>query len=163
MAEAERVDGGRRFDLVLKLRFDATPLTFDPCAAAAAAAIGGSADRGLTVHAASDKVFWGSREAMSVAAALYESIGNVFEADGAEERGGRVSVRALLEMARGVPEAAWSDRKSIRQHYNKVSACNCACSRRGSSPSLFPAGSPIPLILDVTAPLLHRWPCSPSL
>ena len=118
MEAGERAEGRRPFDIVLKLRFDATPLgTFQPCASFNAAAAAGA----LLLHAASDKVFWGSRAAMAVAIELHEALARGSFGGGGDGLGSaRVSVQRLLQLAEGVPPSAWSDRKGPRQHYNKV-------------------------------------------
>ena len=118
MEASERAEGRRPFDIVLKLRFDATPLgTFQPCASFNAAAAAGA----LLLHAASDKVFWGSRAAMAVAIELHEALARGSFGGGGDGLGSaRVSVQRLLQLAEGVPPSAWSDRKGPRQHYNKV-------------------------------------------
>jgi len=118
MEASERAEGRRPFDIVLKLRFDATPLgTFQPCASFNAAAAAGA----LLLHAASDKVFWGPRAAVAVAIELHEALARGSFGGGGDGLGSaRVSVQRLLQLAEGVPPSAWSDRKGPRQHYNKV-------------------------------------------
>ncbi|KAL1523231.1 hypothetical protein AB1Y20_018182 [Prymnesium parvum] len=72
------------------------------------------------IHAATDKIFWGRREAMAVAAGLYPAIGPVFETSSADPLRRRIDVQLLLNAALSLPHAAWSTRRSERQHYNKV-------------------------------------------
>ena len=102
------------FELVVRLRLDATPLdVFDPCSEV-------DTDDGLTVHAATDKAFWGRRPAMAVLARLHDAIGTEFDRVGSDPLMQRLPTRALLAAALSVPTAAWSQRKGERTHYNKV-------------------------------------------
>ena len=125
----------QRFDVVLKLRFDATPLLpFHPClfppppppptTTAKVAATSATTNASLVVYAASDKIFWGARAAMAVAIDLHEAIGTeVFE--GTSRRSSHaishaISLHRLLDAATAIPPAAWSTVRELRQHYNKV-------------------------------------------
>ena len=102
------------FELVVRLRLDATPLdVFDPCSEV-------DSDDGLTVHAATDKAFWGRRAAMAVLARLHDAIGTEFDRVRSDPLMQRLPTRALLAAALSVPTAAWSQRKGERTHYNKV-------------------------------------------
>ena len=102
------------FELVVRLRLDATPLdVFDPCSEV-------DTDAGLTVHAATDKAFWGRRPAMAVLARLHDAIGTEFDRVRSDPLMQRLPTRALLAAALSVPTAAWSQRKGERTHYNKV-------------------------------------------
>ena len=147
-----RHDGAWKFDVVLKLRFDATPLPpFHPCAAfrtqeaAGAAGISEAGDAGdPVVFAATDKIFWGRRDAMALLAGLHDAIPRAFEQATQQQgqpqpqpqpqprggvpppqpRGGvpppRLLLDRLLESAAAVPVDAWSTTRELRQHYNKV-------------------------------------------
>lgn len=115
MEVAERTDG-EAYALVVKLRFDATPLDrFRPCASAVPLA----EPTGLVLHAATDKVFWGSRASVETAVALYDVLGT-FERPAATPLERPVVVRPLLAAALATPAAAWSTRREERRHYNKV-------------------------------------------
>ena len=117
LMEASEVANHRApYGLVLKLRFDATPLdAFRPCASG-----GMDASSGHVLYAATDKVFWGKRAVMAVAARLFDAIGSTFERPTSDPLGRTIHVRAQLLSTLSVPPAAWSTRKGERQHYNKV-------------------------------------------
>ena len=72
------------------------------------------------LHAATDKVFWGSRAAMAVAARLYAAIGVTFEQPTSDPLRQPINVQRQLAAALSIPPAAWNTRRSERQHYNKV-------------------------------------------
>ena len=115
--------GGFTFDLVLKLRYDATPLLpFDPCGALAPTPA-------PVLYAATDKIFWGRRSVMAVAAKLHDAIEPSFErrappVEAASGLGtmplGRLDLKRLHEAAVALPVSAWSTLREQRQHYNKV-------------------------------------------
>lgn len=149
MEDAERANGSP-FAHIIKLRFDATPL------GPFALMCDGDGDGGegkdrpsqphrLVLHAATDKVFWGSRTAMAVAAAMHGAIGQVFgpvaSPRGLDRGLGPVRVDHLLSAVLAVPHAAWSTAKHERQHYNKVSQHSFLLTSRSLSfvrPPLYP-------------------------
>jgi hypothetical protein len=92
------------------------PQAFRPCEHTQSAAEG----TGGELFAATDKVFWGSRAAMQVAARLYSAIGPVFERPSSDPLRRPINARLLLAAALSIPHAAWSTCRSERQHYNKV-------------------------------------------
>ena len=116
LERVEARNGGQPFEIVIKLRFDATPLLpFRPCPPA-------STGRRLVVYAATDKIFWGRRAAMVTLAPLFSSIAPAFE--------GRpttppttprraVHLQVLFDSAVSLPVGAWSTSVPLRQHYNK--------------------------------------------
>lgn len=70
LMEAGEARDGVRFELVAKLRFDCVPLFETPRLCPTRL----DASRDLTIHAASDKSFWGSRAAMAIAVAVHDGL-----------------------------------------------------------------------------------------
>lgn len=146
---------GARFDMVLKVRFDATPLPpFRPCLPPHSDGSGGR--DGSVLFAATDKIFWGGRAAMAVAARLGASIEHAFEGGssaasvvGRHESSGTsapaavraIWLRRLVDSAEPLPLSAWSTAREVRQHYNKLAMlpvpvlAGASASRAALSPS----------------------------
>ena len=118
LMEAGEARDGARFELVAKLRFDCVPLFETPRLCPTCL----DASRGLTIHAASDKSFWGSRAAMAIAAAMHDGLISAAPPVGprADPLSRVVAVGPMLHAALSLPDAAWSLVKAERQHLNKV-------------------------------------------
>ena len=114
LMEAEEARRGSSFSMVMKLRFDATPmLPFRPCVPPAGS-------DSLSLLAATDKIFWGARAPMAVAANMHAAIAPVFEQASAASAPRWLSLRRWLDSASALPASAWSTEREGRQHYNKV-------------------------------------------
>lgn len=114
LMEAAEERSGAQFDVVVKLRFDCTPLeTLRLCPS--------PRSEPLLLRAATDKAFWGPRAAMAVATRMHDGLPLLLDTEGRTDPLRRVvPVRLMLRAALSLPDAAWSAVKSVRQHYNKV-------------------------------------------
>jgi hypothetical protein len=126
--EASRPDAGR-YRVVVKLRFDVTPLFpsgWHPCRVLSAAG------ERSTIHAASDLVFWGGREAMAVAAATWSGMHtNFFRSSGAYADPLRrpFSVESLLRSMLATPPEV--------RHVSPRSTLRASLASIPSSPTVF--------------------------
>jgi len=114
LMEAAEERSGVQFDVVVKLRFDCTPLE-------ALRLCPSPRPEPLLLFAATDKAFWGPRAAMAVATRMHDGLPPLLNAEGRTDPLRRVvPVRLMLRAALSLPDAAWSALKSARQHYSKV-------------------------------------------
>ena len=110
--EAGEARDAAQFELVVKLRFDCVPADVLPVRQPRL-----SASSRLTLHAASDKIFWGPRAAMAVAAAMHDGVIAVAAPTGprADPLRRVVPVELMLHAALSLPDVAWSLLKPVRQ------------------------------------------------
>ena len=116
LMEAQEAKRGATYDVVVKLRSDATPRPWP----ARADAVADAAARRDVVHAATDHVFYGSRKAMAVACHTFSAIGGVFTGGGAHARDRflPISAPALRDTLRSLDANAFS--KRTWQSYSKA-------------------------------------------
>ena len=114
LMEAAEERSGAQFDVVVKLRFDCTPLEeLRLCPS--------PRPEPLLLRAATDKAFWGPRAAMAVATRMHDGLPSLLDTEGRTDPLRRVvPVRLMLRATLSLPDVAWSARKSVRQHYSKV-------------------------------------------
>lgn len=133
LMEAAEERSGAQFDVVVKLRFDCTPLE-------ALRLCPSPRPEPLLLFAATDKAFWGPRAAMAVAARMHDGLASLLGAAGRTDPLHRVvPVRLMLRAAASLPDAAWSGLKPVRQHYSKVAMLPFPTERRLLRTKLFNA------------------------
>lgn len=119
MAQYERQVLGSVYDVVIKLRFDCTPLgKWNLCGSDAIKTNDGFS----AIHACTDHVFWGRRAAMEVAAAgTFPAIGKYFYHDRPNPMQRSMSVSAMLGSLLATPRELWP-LKFVKswKHYNKI-------------------------------------------
>ena len=109
LMKQHELKGGFSYDLVVKLRFDATPLgTLNICGSSSAlTATPKSPFKAL--HACTDMMFWGTRDVMEVAASgTWTAISSYFEGEGRRDSMSRsFYVTPLVESLQAVPSEFW--------------------------------------------------------
>jgi hypothetical protein len=119
---------GLKYDLVLKLRFDCTPLqTLNFCGTSEALEEASSNNNGTfrAVHACTDHAYWGRREVMEVAAfGTFLAIESYFLRERRNPLQRHFSVSATLGSLVAVPSYLWGSKlgrgSGPWRHYNKV-------------------------------------------
>jgi hypothetical protein len=120
MAMYENQVLGSTYDVVVKLRFDCTPLGNWNLCASDAIKLNGSFS---AIHACTDHVFWGRRAAMEVASLeMFPSIDKYFRRDRPDPMQRSLSVSAMLGSLLATPRELWPMKLADVKwkHFNKV-------------------------------------------
>ena len=119
---------GISFDVVVKLRFDCTPLPrWNICqfSDAMAGPASGTSSTLRAIHACTDHVFWGRRDVMEVAAGMHQRIFLYYKKTNPIKR--KIMVGAMLGSLLAMPEEKWAKpivnsktSNTVWKYFNKV-------------------------------------------